>query len=220
MTGKIVPGGRAVPRGRMDKRHAILRAAFTAFARDGYAQTSVDVIAAEAEVAKHTVYNHFGDKQSLLRETIAAEAERVLRKNLDAIDLLRADTGELRERLEEAGLRLLRCYTDARATAMRRLVYAEMSRDAHLLDIVQERAAKPAVEALADRLARLALAGRLSLSRPDEAAEQLRSLLVGPMETRSAMGSREVPEEELREVARAAVRVFLRVYGPEAAPTP
>jgi len=54
--------------GRIDKRQAILDAAFTIFARDGYYLAGVDAIAAEARVAKHTIYNHFRDKENLFRE--------------------------------------------------------------------------------------------------------------------------------------------------------
>ena len=45
-------------------------------------------------------------------------------------------------------------------------------------------------EALADRLARLAVAGQLSLDDPAEAAEQLKALLVGPTDGRSRLGMR------------------------------
>ncbi|MFF6008462.1 TetR/AcrR family transcriptional regulator, partial [Prauserella flavalba] len=45
-------------------------------AREGYPQARVDQIAAEAGVAKATVYNHFGDKENLFRETIAAPCTR------------------------------------------------------------------------------------------------------------------------------------------------
>ncbi|MBB5783239.1 AcrR family transcriptional regulator [Nonomuraea jabiensis] len=41
----------------------------------------MDMIATEAGVAKHTIDHHFGDKRTVLRETIATEAERAMRKN-------------------------------------------------------------------------------------------------------------------------------------------
>jgi TetR/AcrR family transcriptional regulator, mexJK operon transcriptional repressor len=69
-------------RGRIDKREAILAAAGEVFGREGYAHAGVDVIAAEAGVAKSTVYNHFGDKETLFREAIAADVDRALAKHL------------------------------------------------------------------------------------------------------------------------------------------
>ncbi|WP_235826555.1 TetR/AcrR family transcriptional regulator [Candidatus Frankia alpina] len=44
-----------------------------------FATQSVETIAAQAGAAKHTVYNHFGDKLGLLREVIAAELRRLAR---------------------------------------------------------------------------------------------------------------------------------------------
>ncbi|RMI39658.1 hypothetical protein EBN88_14370 [Streptomyces triticirhizae] len=38
------------------------------------------------------------------------------------------------------------------------------------------------------------------------------ALLIGPLEARSRMGIRAVPDEELREVAATATATFLRAY--------
>ncbi len=207
--------GRAGSRGRIDKRQAILDAAFTVFAREGYTQATVDAIAAEAGVAKHTIYNHFGDKQTLLRQAIAAEADRAMAENLAAVERLRDHDGDIRAALESVGHRLVQCYCDDRSWALRRLLYAEISQFPDLLDIIQGRAANPVTEALADRLARLSLAGRLRISDPAEAAEQLGALLIGSMESRSRLGTRRLPDAELHSVTRAAVDTFLHAFGAE-----
>ncbi|MBO2445555.1 TetR/AcrR family transcriptional regulator [Actinomadura barringtoniae] len=208
--------GTTVARGRIDKRQAILDAAFTVFAREGYAQAGVDAVAAEAGVAKATVYNHFGDKENLLRAAFAAVAEDALAKNMAAVERLTGE-GDLRERLESVGLALMDCYCDERSWALRRLMAAELSQLPDLLDIVQRRAADRVMEALADRLARLALAGRLQLTDPLLAAEQLAALLSAPLDRRTRLGTQEVPEEELRHLAKAAVDTFLRAFGKEPA---
>ncbi|KAA5826097.1 TetR/AcrR family transcriptional regulator [Saccharopolyspora hirsuta] len=204
---------RSTARGRIDKRQAILGAAMQVFAREGYAQAGVEVIAAEAGVAKPTVYNHFGDKQTLFREAVAADADRALERNLAVVEQLRAD-GDLRPVLEEVGFRLLECYCDERSWVLRRLLHAELGRFPDLIDIVRGRAADRVTEALADRLARLVLAGRLRSCDPGEAAEQFTALLTGPMEARARFGTREVPDAELREVAASAVDTFLRAFAP------
>jgi AcrR family transcriptional regulator len=206
--------GRSASRGRIDKRQAILDAAMRVFAREGYGQAGVDAIAAEAGVAKPTVYNHFGDKENLFRQAIAADADRALARNMAVVDQLRSD-GEVRPMLEEVGFRLLQCYCDERSWALRRLLYAELGRFPDLIDIVRGRAADRVGEALADRLARLALAGRLRTCDPVEAAEQFEALLTGPMEARARLGTRQVPDAELRSVAVAAVRTFLQAFAPE-----
>jgi AcrR family transcriptional regulator len=104
------------------------------------------------------------------------------------------------------------CYCDDRSCALRRLVYAELAQFPDLIDIVRGRAADRVTDALADKLARLSLAGRLGKLDPDEAAEQLIALLTGPVEARARLGTRRVPDDELRAVARAAVRTFLHAF--------
>ncbi|TWD79244.1 TetR family transcriptional regulator [Kribbella amoyensis] len=201
-------------RGRIDKRQAILTAAFTVFARDGYRQASVDTVAATAGVAKHTVYNHFGDKQTLFREAVADLADQALARNLAAVDLLRADRDPA-EALAETGKRLAECYCDEKSWALRRLLHAEIASMPDLQDLVRDRATDKVNDALADRLARLALAGKLRLTDPAVAAEQFGALLSAPLETRSRLGTRKVPAGELTEVTRNAVATFLRAFGPE-----
>jgi AcrR family transcriptional regulator len=204
-----------VARGRIDKRQAILDAAFTVFAREGYAQAGMDVIAAEAGTAKATVYNHFHDKETLLRQAIAAEADRALAKNLAAVERLSEHGGELRTMLEDVGHRLLQCYCEDRSWAVRRLLSAEINQFPDLLDIVQGRAADRVTDALANRMARLTVAGQLRTTDPLLAAEQFSALLLGPMDKRSRLGTRHVPDSELRTVSRAAVHTFLQAFGTE-----
>ncbi|MCF6473197.1 TetR/AcrR family transcriptional regulator [Nonomuraea sp. MG754425] len=204
--------GAVAARGRIDKRQAILNAAFTIFARAGYAQAAVDMIAAEAGVAKATVYSHFGDKENLLREAIAASADQALADNLSAIDQL-ADRGtDLRATLEGVGLRLLQCYCDDRSWALRRLLSAEINQFPDLLDIIHTRAADRITETLADRFARLTVTGRLHTPDPLLAAEQFFALLTGPMDKRARLGTCHVPDAELRALSRAAVRTFLQAF--------
>jgi AcrR family transcriptional regulator len=47
------------------KQDAIVRAATTLFSRYGFRKTTVDLIAREADVAKPTLYAHFGDKEAI-----------------------------------------------------------------------------------------------------------------------------------------------------------
>ncbi|MBW8483817.1 TetR/AcrR family transcriptional regulator [Actinomadura parmotrematis] len=205
--------GTALTRGRIDKRRAILDAALRVFDREGYDRAGVDVIAAEAGVAKATVYNHFGDKETLLRQAFAALSEEALARNLAAVAPLADRDGDLRALLEDAGLRLVRCYCAPHSWTLRRLLAAEAGRFPDLLGLVQDGVADRVNEALADRLARLVLAGRLRAADPALAAEQFGGLLCGSLDRRTRLGTREVPEEEMREVARAAADTFLRAFG-------
>jgi TetR/AcrR family transcriptional repressor of mexJK operon len=60
------------------KRRAILDAAKTLFLSHGYANTSMDAVAAEAGVSKLTVYSHFNDKETLFSSAVMAKCEEQL----------------------------------------------------------------------------------------------------------------------------------------------
>lgn len=200
-------------RGRIDKRQAILDAAFAVFARRGYAQACVKEIAEEAGVAKPTVYNHLSDKETLFRHTLEAAADAVLAENLAVVERLRDPGDDLRAALEDTGHRLLKVCGGERSSALRWLTYSQVGGFPDLIEAVQSRTSDRLTEALADRLARLALAGRLRPCEPTLAAQQFLALLTGPLEARSRLGTRKVTAAETRAVADAAVDTFLRAYG-------
>jgi AcrR family transcriptional regulator len=182
------------------------------FARDGYRQASVDTVAATAGVAKHTIYNHFGDKQSLFRAAVAALADDALARNLAAVESLRPDR-EPASALAEVGRKLAECYCDEKSWALRRLLHSEFGSMPELQDIVRDRATDKVNDALADRLARLALAGKLRITDPAVAAEQFGALLTAPLETRSRLGTRKLSKTEIADVTNNAVQTFLRAFG-------
>lgn len=217
MSPTSATSGRNAARGRIDKRQAILSAAVAVFAREGYAQAGVEVIAAEAGVAKPTVYNHFGDKENLFRQAIAADSDRALAEHLAVVEQLQDTGGDVRTMLEDVGHHMLECYCDDRSWALRRLLYAELTQFPDLIDIVRGRAADRVTDSLADKLARLSLAGRLGQLDPTQAAEHFVALLTGPMEARARLGTRRVPDDELWAVTRAAVNTFLHAFGAEPA---
>src|SRR5471030_155049 len=52
------------------KRDAIVQAAIVEFRANGFEATSVDKVAARAEVSKRTLYNHFASKDELFAEIL------------------------------------------------------------------------------------------------------------------------------------------------------
>ncbi|MGW1741913.1 TetR/AcrR family transcriptional regulator [Nocardia sp. NPDC001965] len=203
----------ARPRGRIDKQQAILAAAFAVFTLTGYTQARMDQIAAEAGVAKATVYSHFGDKEQVFRAAVRALSETASAANLAVIEELARPTEDLATTLRAVGGDLVRCYCSPESRALRRLVCAEAGQFPDLIEIVDEVAAR-AGRALADRLARLALSGALRIDDPDLAAAQWAALLTGPLRARYQFGVDSPPESELDAVTAAAVSTFLAAFGP------
>lgn len=202
-------------RRRPDRREVILAAAFAVFARRGFTQASVQEIADEAGVAKPTLYNHFADKDELFRRAMTYAADAVTAANVAVADRLRAPGPDLRTALTDVARRMLRVCCDERSQALRRLAYGQFVQFPDVIEAVQERTSGRLAEALADRLARLSLSGRLRHCDPAVAAEQFLALLTGPMETRSRLGARLVPAADVHAVADAAVDTFLRAYTSE-----
>src|SRR5712671_4984635 len=58
------------------KRAAILEGARAVFMREGFAQGSMDAVAAEAGVGKQTIYRHFRSKETLVEAMCAPEVVR------------------------------------------------------------------------------------------------------------------------------------------------
>jgi AcrR family transcriptional regulator len=67
-------------------RAAIVEAAVSRFAADGYAGTNIDSIAELARVTKGAIYHHFTDKAELFLAAYAAMEERLLANVLVAIE--------------------------------------------------------------------------------------------------------------------------------------
>lgn len=58
------------PAHRPSRRHELIQAAVTVFARHGYAESSVEDVAEEAGVVPTAIYYHFGTKEELLHQAL------------------------------------------------------------------------------------------------------------------------------------------------------
>jgi AcrR family transcriptional regulator len=168
-------------------------------------------------VAKPTVYNHFGDKETLFRTVMRDGAQRTSTRILAALATLPEDGpehgGDLAADLERVALRVVECQLSAEGWALQRLLYAEAARLPDLYDEVVSQGALPVQQVLAGRLAALAHRGHLDIDDPAVAASQFMALVSGDLPGLSALGTRAVPGERLRAVVRNGVGTFLRAFG-------
>jgi TetR/AcrR family transcriptional repressor of mexJK operon len=206
--------GQTPSRGRLDKRQAIVEAAFRVFAREGYAGASVDAIAAEAGVAKPTIYNHMGGKENLFRQVLTQAAAQAIGKNVAAIERMQTRPADLAAELVEVALELARCYCRDESGTFWRLMNAEIIRFPDLWDEVWGSGPDRLREAMAGRLARLAMAGYLTIKDPEMAADQFLALTTHDLERRTALGTRLPSDDELREIVAPGVETFIRAFAP------
>ena len=103
-----IPGGAgsARPRVRMtgaQRRQQLLDVGRELFAQRGYEATSIEEIAARADVSKPVVYEHFGGKEGLYAVVVDREMQRLLDRFTSAL----SSGGHPRALLERAALVLL-----------------------------------------------------------------------------------------------------------------
>jgi TetR/AcrR family transcriptional regulator, mexJK operon transcriptional repressor len=168
------------------KRETILSAGRDLFLRNGYQGTSVDQIAASAEVSKQTVYKHFGDKHELLLAIVTNALES---------DYLRAVLQE-------------------QVVQLRRLVIGEANRVPELAHLYYEQAPARTLAAFADCFSALHARGLLHVHEPANAAEHFAFLLVGRCIDQALFcgGPAVLASVDVDRHVRAGVRVFLAAY--------
>lgn len=194
----------ATPRGRK-KREAILEAGLKVFLAEGYA-ASMDRVAAEANVAKQTLYSHFGSKEGLLR----AVSDRFKHDTLGGLD----PAGEVGAELIAFGRHMLRKLFDPATLGIQRLMIAQAAAFPDLARIVYDAGPGQVRVALVEFLRAKITDGALRPADPAAAAEDLVALLQGGRRQRYLFGIEPAPEAaEMRDMTERAVEIFLRAYG-------
>jgi len=195
------------------KRRAIIEAATAAFLDHGYRGTSMDAIAAAADVSKQTVYQHFGDKQRLFRELIAATVQSASDPVYDEVRRL-ADSGRLGSDLRDLARRLLRLVLQPTMMRLRRLVIAEARQFPDLGRVFYDLGPGRTIAALADTFAELTRHGRLHTPDATLAATQFNWLVMAaPLNQAMLLGHDDAPTlREINRWADSGVRTFLAAY--------
>lgn len=207
-----MPTTKTLREGSTRKRAAILSAARELFLADGFDRSSVDAVAARAEVSKRTVYDYFGDKQTLLQavvDSIGQSMITTIRRTLDDTLTDLTEVAELEDALVAFSMRISTDMLDsAEYATLQRLVRAESG---HLPHRGYNSMADTPDEALAERLAAFGEAGLLDVPDPRLAADQFIALTFGVALDR--LGSANAAEDtRVRTLIVEGVRTFLRAY--------
>jgi TetR/AcrR family transcriptional repressor of mexJK operon len=197
------------------KRATILSAGRELFLSSGYQGTSVDQIAALAEVSKQTVYKHFGDKQELLLAIVNDALDSTVSPFLARIAEL-ADTNDLDNDLIALAEDYLRQVLQEPVVQLRRLVVGEANRLPALAQLYYEQAPARALAAFADSIRALHRRGLLSATEPDSAAEHFAFLVVGRCIDEALFygGPQVLANMDVDRHVHSAVNAFLAAYRP------
>lgn len=207
-----MPKERTLRAGSAQKRAAILSSARELFLTEGFDRSSVDAVAARAGVSKRTVYDYFGDKQTLLHAVFDAVGRSLLTTVLRTVeDTLEGvtDIAELEPALVEFAMRISTDMLDsAEYTTLQRFVRTASD---HLPQPEDHALADAPDEALGERLAAFDEAGLLDVPDPRLAADHFTALTFGVALDR--LGSANAAKDgRVRPFIVEGVRAFLRAY--------
>jgi len=188
----------------------ILRAAFQAFTKDGYAETSTLEIARRAKISKRDLYANFSSKHAMLVACIKSRADRMrLPPDLPTPQ----DRQMLAVTLTRFATKLVQEVTDPAVIATFRLAIAEATRSpeiAQALDVAGRDATR---EALAELLAGAQTAGLLGPGEPDEMAWQYLGLLWEGLMVGLLLGVAAMPNPaDAERRASKATAAFLQLH--------
>ncbi|WDY60652.1 TetR/AcrR family transcriptional regulator [Pseudomonas sp. PSKL.D1] len=191
------------------KREAILEAAKSLFLSLGYANTSMDAVAAAAGVSKLTVYSHFNDKQTLFTSAVMATCQNQLP------DLM----FEYPEGVpvEDVLLNIARGFqaliSSDEAVKLSRLIMALGSQDPSFGEFFYEAGPKRVLAGMEALLRGVNERGLLRIDNPLRAAEHFFCLVKGAPDYRLLLGCAGPLEgDEAEAHVREVVGVFVRAF--------
>lgn len=214
---KTSRGERALRPSSVAKREAILDAAQAAFLANGYDAVTMDAISRDSEVAKQTLYGHFGSKEALFLELVRSQtraaSERVLSEPPEIVP-----GSDARSMLGSVLRDQLVTVLAPNLLALRRLVIGLLPQFPDLARELYEHGAQRAIRSLAEVIGRLDSAGLLSVTQAELAATQLNWLVMGePVNRAMLLGDAEARDGlDIAAHVDAALDVFLAAYGPPA----
>ena len=189
----------------------MLAAARKLFIRSGYGGTTMEDIAAEAGFTKRTLYNNYGDKDTLFRQMVEdtvlyAEAfARGLLKEF-AVSITKANVAAS---LEALGVRLALGIVRPEVVALRRMLIGE-SRDFPAIGREYfDRAPGEVLRALTEGFATLTRRRFLRARDAQTAAEQFAYLVAGAHLDLALMTDTVPAREVIEATARQGVQTFL-----------
>lgn len=193
------------------RRREIALVAEAVFFENGFAETTMQQIAARAGASKETLYRHFGSKEGLFAEIVSERASSFLA----SVDANFDRPGSLEEVLRAFGTRMLEAILMQDATSLCRTVISELPRNPELGALFFSRGPERVRERLAAFLAAAAARGELDCDDCDRAAR----IFVG-----AAVGGHHLSQLVLHEPTRpthaeieayidAVVTMFMKTYG-------
>ncbi len=193
-------------RDQAEARHGeLLDTALDMFLESGFAQTTMEGVAAAVGMTKRTIYARYKSKADLFRATV----QRAIEQSMVSDDALRAlDNGDLESTLTAiAKMRVAHVMTPA-GLKLQRIINTESYRFPEIFNWSYEQSAGPVITFLTDLLRQHDSVGAVCIERPDMAANFFMSMVVGGP-VRILVSGNMLNQDEIDERINFAVRLFL-----------
>jgi TetR/AcrR family transcriptional repressor of mexJK operon len=188
----------------------ILEAAQRHFNEHGLERASVDAIAADAGVAKMTVYNNFGSKEGLFQAAVRDRTAAVV-AGVPGAGELHPDEPE--KALLAIGARFLALARGDDALGALRSVYGVAGAQPDVCHGFYKEGPEQVIGELAAFLRLAHAAGTLKIRNPFQAADLFLSMFLGSGHFRGLLKLQMPDARANRALLREAVRVFMAAYG-------
>lgn len=196
----------------------ILDTARQMFLERGYDATSLDDVAAAGGVSKTTVYNNFGDKESLFSAVVLSVTERAEQIISELSTTLSGDAPII-ERLTAAGRTLAYSVLNPAVVQLRRLAISEALRFPGIVTAYWDRAPARTLALLTESFTQMAARGELDTDDPATGAQFFAYAVLGPNQDQALLQpNRPLTRAHLDEHVGKVVTAFLRAYAPGAHP--
>ena len=195
-------------------RARILAAAETLFPEKGFLGTSMDEVAAAAQVSKQTVYSHFGSKEALFIAVAEGMTGRAVSKHRSRVDAMtyERDVGDF---LFHFAVEQLAVVMTSDLMRLRRLVIAEVERFPELGRALYRNGPGRAIDRLTEALRHYQASGHVEIGDLVQAATFFNWLVMGgPTTEAMLLGQASMRERSSYEAhARECTRIFMAAYG-------
>jgi TetR/AcrR family transcriptional repressor of mexJK operon len=190
------------------KRQQILDAAIELFIEKGYAKTSMDLIAKNADVSKQTVYSHFGNKDELFFAAIEFRCE-----SLQLLEIATLDFSDVRSILITIARRFSQFVTSKEACAVHKICSFESNTYPQVSDIYYQAGPMKLISQLADLFKELNDRNVLAINNSWQAAIQFLNIMKGELWMQVEFNVKErISLEEADKYLCASVDFFIRGY--------
>ena len=192
------------------KRQQILAAATQLFTEQGYASTSMDLIARHADVSKQTVYSHFGSKDELFAAAIEDRCD-----SYQMLDFSLDDLSNPKEKLLTLAQRFLCMLTSKEACAVHKICAYESKSYPLLSELFYQAGPEKVTNDVAELMTALDKHQILKIPDPHFAALQFLNMMKGEAWMRVEFNTQhQLNQEEIDAYLRSSVELFMRGYAP------